>query len=141
MWIDYFELLQWMFPSLQTVEDMDGSVCLVPLWDATGQDISSTGICWESPVKTYAHSRGLQARLKRWTPRAPLPSILMANVQSLDMCVIITAVYIPPPANTKAALNELYKIISQQESSHLVAVFTVAGDFNQAHLKHIFTKM
>jgi hypothetical protein len=67
-------------------------------------------------------------------------------------CVIITAVNIPPQAYTKAALSELYKNISQQESSHPEAVFIVAGDFNLARfvscptrgnnvLDHVYTNI
>ncbi len=44
--------------------------------------------------------------------------------------IIITAVYIPPQANTDQALKELYGNISEQETAYPNAVFIVTGDFN-----------
>ena len=55
------------------------------------------------------------------------------------MWFFFTAVYIAPNANIKATLSELYKNISQQESSHPEAVLIVTVDFKQAHLKNIYT--
>jgi hypothetical protein len=49
-------------------------------------------------------------------------------------------VYIPPQANIKAFLSELYKNTSQQESSHPEAVFIVVGDFNQENDVFIIPK-
>ncbi len=40
-------------------------------------------------------------------------------------CVVIVAVYIPPSANAKHALNELHNAISEQQTTHLAAFFTV----------------
>ncbi len=48
--------------------------------------------------------------------------------------IIITAVYIPPQANTDQALKELYGNISEQETTHPDAAFVVTGDFNKANL-------
>ncbi len=47
--------------------------------------------------------------------------------------IIITAVYIPPQANTDQALKELYGNISEQETVHLDAAFVVTGDFKKAN--------
>ncbi len=49
--------------------------------------------------------------------------------------IIITAVYIPPQANTDQALKELYRNISEQESAHPDAAFVVTGDFNKANFR------
>ncbi len=54
--------------------------------------------------------------------------------------IIITAVYIPPQANTDQALKELYRIISEQESAHPDAAFVVTGDFNKANFRTIAPK-
>ncbi len=54
--------------------------------------------------------------------------------------IIITAVYIPPQANTDQALRELYRIISDQESAHPDAAFIITGDFNKANFKTIAPK-
>ncbi|XP_047657966.1 uncharacterized protein LOC113651947 isoform X2 [Tachysurus fulvidraco] len=54
--------------------------------------------------------------------------------------VIITAVYIPPQANTDQALKELYRNISEQETAHPDAAFIVTGDFNKANFRTIAPK-
>ncbi len=54
--------------------------------------------------------------------------------------VIITAVYIPPQANTEQALKELYGSISEQETAHPEAAFIVTGDFNNANFRKIAPK-
>ncbi len=54
--------------------------------------------------------------------------------------IIITAVYIPPQANTDQALKELYGNISEQETSHPDAAFVVTGDFNKANFRTIAPK-
>ncbi len=51
--------------------------------------------------------------------------------------IIITAVYIPPQANTDQALRELYRNISEQETAHPDAAFVVTGDFNKANFRTI----
>ncbi len=47
--------------------------------------------------------------------------------------IIITAVYIPPHANTDQALKELYWNMSEQETAYPDAAFVVTGDFNKAN--------
>ncbi len=54
--------------------------------------------------------------------------------------IIITAVYIPPQANTDQALKELYRNISEQETAHPDAAFVVTGDFNKANFETIAPK-
>ncbi len=54
--------------------------------------------------------------------------------------IIITAVYIPPQANTDQALRELYRNISEQETTHPDAAFVITGDFNKANFKKIAPK-
>ncbi len=54
--------------------------------------------------------------------------------------IIITAVYIPPQANTDQALKELYENISEQETAHPDAAFVVTGDFNKANFRTIAPK-
>ena len=54
--------------------------------------------------------------------------------------VIITAVYVPPSANVKMAMAELYNNISEQQLVHPDALFITAGDFNQASLKSVLPK-
>ncbi len=54
--------------------------------------------------------------------------------------IIITAVYIPPQANTVQALKELYRNISEQETTHPDAAFVITGDFNKANFRTIAPK-
>ncbi len=54
--------------------------------------------------------------------------------------IIITAVYIPPQANTDQALKELYGSISEQETVHPDAAFIITGDFKKANFRTIAPK-
>ncbi len=54
--------------------------------------------------------------------------------------IIITAVYIPPQANTDQALKELYRNISEQETTHPDAAFIITGVFNKANFRTIAPK-
>ncbi len=54
--------------------------------------------------------------------------------------IIITAVYIPPQANTDQALRELYGNISEQETANPDAAFIIMGDFNKANFRTIAPK-
>jgi hypothetical protein len=49
--------------------------------------------------------------------------------------VIVTAVYIPPQADTKNAIRELHCTICKLETIYPEATFIVAGDFNKANLR------
>ncbi|XP_072359770.1 uncharacterized protein [Scyliorhinus torazame] len=53
---------------------------------------------------------------------------------------IITAVYIPPEAEVKKALDELSTAVNKNETEHPEALFIMAGDFNQANLKSVLPK-
>ncbi|XP_072362773.1 uncharacterized protein [Scyliorhinus torazame] len=53
---------------------------------------------------------------------------------------IITAVYIPPQAVVRKALDELYTVINNYETEHPETLFIVAGDFNKANLKSVLPK-
>ena len=49
--------------------------------------------------------------------------------------VIITAVYIPPQADTTTALKELHWTLCKLETIYPEAAFIVAGDFDKANLR------
>ncbi len=55
--------------------------------------------------------------------------------------VSVAAVYIPPDANSKNALQELYEVISSHMTKQPDGVFIVAGDFNQTHLRTVISKV
>ena len=50
------------------------------------------------------------------------------------------AVYIPPSASDKLALNTLLTTINKLQTAHPDGIFIVAGDFNQANLKTVLPK-
>ncbi len=54
--------------------------------------------------------------------------------------IIVTAVYIPPQANTDLALKELYGNIREQETTQPDAAFVVTVDFNKANFRTIAPK-
>lgn len=54
--------------------------------------------------------------------------------------VFVMAVYIPPSANKKSALNILLTAISKLQNAHPDGIYTIAGDFNQANLKTVLPK-
>ncbi len=56
------------------------------------------------------------------------------------MVVIVMAVYIPPSANTKLALNTLSTAISKLQPAHPDGIFIVADDFSHTHLKTVLPK-
>ncbi|KAI3361987.1 hypothetical protein L3Q82_012337, partial [Scortum barcoo] len=58
-----------------------------------------------------------------------------------ELCsILIVAIYIPPRANAKLALEELYCMISLQMNNNPEAAVIVAGDFNHVELKAVFPK-
>ncbi len=54
--------------------------------------------------------------------------------------VFVAAVYIPPDANSKNALQELYEVISSHMTKQPDAVIIVAGDFNQTDLRTVLLR-
>ncbi|KAK2912264.1 hypothetical protein Q8A73_006377 [Channa argus] len=55
--------------------------------------------------------------------------------------VFIVGVYIPPSANAKEALCELYGAISDLQNAHPDGMFSIAGDFNHANLRTVLPKL
>ncbi len=51
--------------------------------------------------------------------------------------IIVTAVYIPPQADTSLALSKLHDELSGYNNIHPDAAFIIAGDFNKANLKKV----
>ncbi|KAK3508958.1 hypothetical protein QTP70_015369, partial [Hemibagrus guttatus] len=54
--------------------------------------------------------------------------------------VFISGVYIPPSANAKEALCELYGGISELQNAHPDGLFIITGDFSDANLKSVLHK-
>ncbi len=51
--------------------------------------------------------------------------------------IVVTAVYIPPQADTSSALSKLYDVLSEYINKHPDAASIIAEDFNKANLKKI----
>ncbi len=51
--------------------------------------------------------------------------------------IIVTAVYIPPQADTSLPLSKLYVVLSGYINKHLVAASIIAGDLNKASLRQV----
>ncbi len=51
--------------------------------------------------------------------------------------IIVTAVYIPPQADTGLALSKLHDVLSGYINKHPDAAFIITGDFNKANLRQV----
>ncbi len=51
--------------------------------------------------------------------------------------IVVTAVYIPPQADTSLALSKLYDELSGYINKHPDVASIIAGDFNKANLKKV----
>ncbi len=67
-------------------------------------------------------------------------SLLVEFVFVKFTAIVIVMVYIPPCANAKDALRELYSAISEQQTNNPDGFFIIAGDFNHANLKTVLPK-
>lgn len=59
------------------------------------------------------------------------------HLRSEFTSIIVTAVYIPPQADTDTALSDLRDVLCQLQTKHPNAALIVAGDFNKAKLKKV----
>ena len=51
------------------------------------------------------------------------------------LVIVVTAVYIPPQADTTTALKELHWTLCKLETIYPEAAFIVAGDFKKANMR------
>ncbi len=54
--------------------------------------------------------------------------------------IVVTAIYIPPQADTSLALSKLHDVLSGYINKHPDAAFIIAGDYNKANLKKVMPK-
>ncbi len=94
------------------------------------------------------HDQQLMVRSEKYTPNtlcSPDLEYLTLLCQPFWLpreftAVVITAVFIPPQADTDAALKELYGHLCKQESVHPDAVFIITEVLNKADLRRIAPK-
>ena len=55
-------------------------------------------------------------------------------------CIVAIAVYVPPDANSKAAMKELSIAINKLQTKHPDGAFIVTGDFNHCNLRTVHPK-
>ncbi len=51
--------------------------------------------------------------------------------------IVVTAVYIPPQADTSLALSKLHDVLSGYINKHPDAAFVITGDYNKVNLKKV----
>ena len=56
-------------------------------------------------------------------------------------CIVAIAVYVPPDANSKAAMKELSIAINKLQTKHPNGAFIVTGDFNHCNLRTVHPKL
>lgn len=61
--------------------------------------------------------------------------------RNFNAVILITAVYIPPHANAKLALEGLHSSVNTQLNAYSEGVVIVAGDFNHVELKTVLPKL
>ncbi|KAK3530795.1 hypothetical protein QTP70_002825 [Hemibagrus guttatus] len=64
----------------------------------------------------------------------------LEKAMTMSLLAFCGRVYIPPSANVKEALCELYRAISELQNVHPDGLFIIAGDFNHANLKSVLPK-
>ncbi len=81
------------------------------------------------------------------SPLCRIPARLIWNIYPLSaahsICpvsfssIIVTAVYIPPQADTGLDLSKLHDVLSGFINKHPDTAFIIAGDFNKANLRQV----
>ncbi len=86
------------------------------------------GVCFYIN-NSWCDERNLHSIKSFWSPDLEFHMLLCRPfwLPREFTAIIITAVYIPPQANTDQALKELYGNISEQETAHPDAAFVVKG--------------
>ncbi len=62
---------------------------------------------------------------------------LKSHKRHCQSSIVVTAVYIPPQADTSLALSKLHDELSGYINKHPDAACIIAGDFNNANLKKV----
>ncbi len=80
-------------------------------------------------------------------PFCRVPARLIWNISPLSashsICpwefssIVVTAVYIPPQADTSLALSKLHDVLSGYINKHPDAACIITGDFNKANLRQV----
>ncbi len=112
--------------------------CSVLRMDRTAKasKIKGGGVCFMINKKWCDH-RNISILSRSCSPHLEhlsiicLPFYLPCKIES----IIVTAVYIPPQADTSLALSKLHDVLSGYINKHPDAAFIIAGDFNKSNLR------
>ncbi len=89
--------------------------------------------------KKWCDSRNISILSRSCSPHLELLSIICRPfyLPREFSSIIVTAVYIPPQADTSLALSKLHDELSGYINKHPDAACIIAGDFNKANLKKV----
>ncbi len=86
--------------------------------------------------KKWCEPRNISILSRSCSPHLEHISIISSPFY-LPCEIIVTAVYIPPQADTGLALSKLHDVLSGYINKHPNVAFIIAGDFNKANFRQV----
>ncbi len=130
----------WLTPSVPDTAVMPSDNFSVLRMDRTAEAGKSKGggVCFMINKK-WCDPRNISSLSRSCSPNLEHLSIICHpfHLPREFSSVIVTAVYIPPQADTGLALTKLHDVLSGYINKHPDAAFIIAGDFNKANLRQV----
>ncbi len=130
----------WLTPSVPVTAVMPSDNVSVLWMDRTAEVGKSKGggVCFMIN-KEWCDHRNISSLLRSCSPHLEHLSIICRPfyLPREFPSIIVTAVYIPPQADTGLALSKLHDVLSGYINKHPDAAFIIAGDFNKANLRQV----
>ncbi len=130
----------WLTPSVPDTAITPSDNFSVLRMDRTAEASKSKGggVCFMINKK-WCDPRNISSLLRSCSPHLEQLSIICRPfyLPREFSLVIVTAVYIPPQADTGLALSKLHDVLSGYINKHPDAAFIIAGDFNKANLRQV----
>ncbi len=127
----------WLTPSVPDTAVMPSDNFSVWRMDRTAEaGKSKSGGVWFMINKKWCDPRNISSLSRSCSPHLEHLSIICRPFYlPLEFpSVIVTAVYIPPQADTGLALSKLHDVLSGYINKHPDSAFIIAGDFNKANI-------